>query len=92
VKDDPNVSFTKGKVAMITEDPETKDVIVEAEDIMAGKKIKVKFDMVVLAAGMVPSTKAARIPGDISYTPGRFCCGSLAEKGHLRSWNAQESC
>jgi quinone-modifying oxidoreductase subunit QmoA len=81
VKDDPNVSFTKGKVANITEDPETRDVLVEAEDIMAGKKIKMKFDMVVLAAGMVPSTKAAKIPGEISYTPDGFVAAASLKKG-----------
>jgi len=81
VKDDPNVSFTKGKVARITEDPETKDVIVEAEDIMAGKKIKARFDMVVLAAGMVPSTKTAQIPGEISYTPDGFVAAAALKKG-----------
>ncbi|NJD57018.1 MAG: CoB--CoM heterodisulfide reductase iron-sulfur subunit A family protein [Nitrospirae bacterium] len=81
VKDDPNVTFTKGKVANIIEDPETKDVIVEAEDIMAGKKIKMKFDMVVLAAGMVPSTKTAKIPGDITYTPDGFVAAASLKKG-----------
>ena len=40
VKDDPNVTLTKGKVARITEDPATGDVILEAEDIFAGKKIR----------------------------------------------------
>jgi len=81
VKDDPNVSFTKGKVANITEDPETGDVFVEAEDIMAGKKIKIKFDMVVLAAGMVPSTKAVKIPGEVSYTPDGFVAAASLKKG-----------
>jgi quinone-modifying oxidoreductase subunit QmoA len=81
VKDDPNVSFTKGKIARITEDPETKDVIIEAEDIMAGKKIKAKFDMVVLAAGMVPSTKTAKIPGEISYTPDGFVAAASLKAG-----------
>lgn len=81
VKDDPKVSFTKGKVAKITEDPETKDVIVEAEDIQLGKKIKAKFDMVVLAAGMVPSTKASKIPGDITYTADGFVASSSLNKG-----------
>lgn len=81
VKDDPNVSFLKGKVARITEDPATKDVIVEAEDILAGKKIQAKFDMVVLAAGMVPSTKSSKIPGDISYTGDGFVQPSLLKKG-----------
>src|SRR3989304_4087817 len=62
VKEDPNVTLTKGKVAKITEDTETGDVELVVEDILAGKKITEKYDMVVLAAGMVPSTKASKIP------------------------------
>ena len=81
IKEDQNVSFTKGKVARITEDPETNDVILEAEDIMSGKKIKAKFDMVVLATGMVPSTKTAKIPGEISYTPEGFVAAAALKKG-----------
>jgi len=81
IKEDQNVTFTKGKVARITEDPETGDVIVEAEDVMSGKKIKARFDMVVLATGMVPSTKAAKIPGDIAYTPEGFVAAASLKKG-----------
>jgi len=81
VKDDPKVSFTKGKVARITEDPESKNVILEAEDIMSGKKIQATFDMVVLATGMVPSTRAAKIPGDITYTPEGFVAAAALKKG-----------
>ncbi len=77
VKDDPNVSFLKGKVARITEDEKTGNVVVEAEDILGGKKIKEKFDMVVLATGMAPS---ARIPG-LEYTPDGFLVQSKLDKG-----------
>lgn len=80
-KDDPNVTLTKGKVAGITEDPATKDVIVEVEDIFGGKKIKATFDMVVLAAGMVPGTKDSKVVKDISYTPDGFVDASTAKKG-----------
>lgn len=72
VKEDPNVTLTKGKVARITEDPGTGDVVVEAEDIYKGGKIKETFDMVVLAAGMVPGTKETKIVKDLSYTPEGF--------------------
>lgn len=81
VRDDENVVLTKGKVARITEDIETKDVIVEAEDIYSGSKLKARFDMVVLAAGMVPSTKGAEIPADISYTAEGFVVPSSLKKG-----------
>lgn len=81
IKEDQNVSFTKGKVAKITEVPDTKDVIVEAEDILSGKKIRATFDMVVLATGMVPSTSACRIPGEITYTPEGFVAAASLKKG-----------
>jgi heterodisulfide reductase subunit A-like polyferredoxin len=54
VQSDENVSLIKGKVAKITEDEQTKNLIVEAEDILSGVKSKAEVDMVVLACGMVP--------------------------------------
>ncbi|MBA4372657.1 MAG: heterodisulfide reductase subunit A [Thermodesulfovibrio sp.] len=81
VKDDPNVTLTKGKVAGITEDPATGDVILEAEDIFGGKKIRRSFDMVVLAAGMVPSTKNSKIPVEVSLTPDGFVLPATLQKG-----------
>jgi quinone-modifying oxidoreductase subunit QmoA len=81
VKEDPNVTLTKGKVAKITEEPGTGDIILEAEDIMAGKKIKAKFDMVVLATGMVPSTKNSRLPIDVTYTDDGFVIPASLKKG-----------
>lgn len=81
VKSDPNITLTKGKVGKITEDPETGDVIVTAEDVMADRKITGRFDMVVLAAGMVPSTKDSKIPADIEYTPDGFIVPSTLKAG-----------
>lgn len=72
IKTDNNVVLTKGKVAKISEDPSTKDVIIEAEDVHGGRKIKDRFDMVVLATGMVPGTKDSRIVKDALYTSEGF--------------------
>jgi len=63
IQKDDNVQLIKGKVAKITEDPETKDVIVEAEDTAAGAISRVQVHMAVLATGMVPSTANQKIPG-----------------------------
>jgi quinone-modifying oxidoreductase subunit QmoA len=49
------VSAIKGKVAKIVQDPSTRDLIVEAEDILSGQKIQVHADLVVLATGMAAS-------------------------------------
>ncbi len=81
IKDDPNVIFTKGKVAQITEDPGTKDVTVVAEDIYGGGKIKATFDMVVLATGMEPSTKSSKVGIDIPYNPDGLVDDALLKKG-----------
>jgi quinone-modifying oxidoreductase subunit QmoA len=81
IKDDPKVIFTKGKVAGITEEPGTNDVIVEVEDIYAGGKVKAKFDMVVLATGMELSTKGAKVGIDIPYTPDGLVDDAVLKKG-----------
>ncbi len=81
VKEDPNVVFTKGKVAQITEDPSTKDVVVVVEDIYGGGKIKATFDMVVLATGMETSTKTSNVGIDIPYTPDGLVDDSALKKG-----------
>ena len=81
VKEDPNVVFTKGKVAQITEDPSTKDVVVVVEDIYGGGKIKATFDMVVLATGMETSTKTSKVGMDIPYTPDGLVDDSALKKG-----------
>lgn len=67
VEGNENVVLIKGKVADITEDPETGDVIVEAEDIMGGGKIKQRVDLAVLATGMQPSTAENKVPTDMKY-------------------------
>jgi len=55
VQQDPGIFMTKGKVASVSKNGD--GMIVEAEDTLLGEKIRVKADMVVLAAGMAPLTK-----------------------------------
>jgi quinone-modifying oxidoreductase subunit QmoA len=81
IKDDPNVVFTKGKVAGITEETGTGDVIVEAEDIYGVGKSKLKFNMVVLATGMEVSTKVSKVGVDIPYTPDGLVNDAGLKKG-----------
>ncbi len=81
VQEDANVTLTKGKVAGISEDPATGDVIIEAEDIHAGKKIKAKFDMVVLASGMVPNTAEMKRAAGIAVTDDGFVNAPELKKG-----------
>jgi len=63
VQGDPNVHLVKGKIARVTEDPATRDVVVEAEATASGAISRVQVDMLVLATGMMPSTAKEKIPG-----------------------------
>lgn len=54
---DPKITIMKGKVARITEDPATRRLVVEAEDILRAEKTTLAVDLVVLATGMVPSAQ-----------------------------------
>ena len=54
---DENVKFIKGKVARVDEEPGTRDLLVTAEDVLAGTKKTERFDLVVLATGIVPQTE-----------------------------------
>ncbi len=57
------INLIKGKVAKITEDPATRDLTVEAEDILAGAKVQLNADLAVLATGMDPTPSESPIPG-----------------------------
>ena len=53
---DSGVTFTKGKVGQITQDDASGDLLVEVEDTLAGNRLQARFDLVVLATGLVPNT------------------------------------
>ena len=55
IQQDPGIFLTKGNVLSVTKNG--GGLMIEASDTLLGKKLKVKADMVVLAAGMVPATK-----------------------------------
>ncbi len=54
---DAKLKLVKGKVAKVEEDPATGDLLVTAEDVLAGVKCTQRVDLVVLATGMVPETE-----------------------------------
>jgi len=55
IQQDPGIFLTKGNVVQVSQNG--SGLIVEASDTLLGEQIKVKADLVVLAAGMVPATK-----------------------------------
>lgn len=62
-KEQTAVNLIKGKVASIEQAPESDDVIVIAEEMLNGEKIRKKVDMVVLATGMQPEGFELKVPG-----------------------------
>jgi quinone-modifying oxidoreductase subunit QmoA len=81
IQEDEKIAFNKGKVAKVYEDPETKDLIVEAEDVMSGVKTSATVEMVVLATGMMPSTAINKLPLEIAYDENGFVAPDLTRKG-----------
>ncbi|GBE40384.1 dihydrolipoamide dehydrogenase [bacterium BMS3Bbin09] len=80
IKDNENVKLIKGKVASVTAES-NGDVTVEAEDILAGEKIKVTVDMVVLATGMQPEVADLKLPSDIKINENGFAVIGKDQKG-----------
>jgi quinone-modifying oxidoreductase subunit QmoA len=82
IKEDKNVFFIKGKVAEVSEDAQTKNITVVAENAVTGEKIRQKVDMVVLATGMQPTAATAKLPADLTYTEDGFIVNDF-EKGGM---------
>jgi quinone-modifying oxidoreductase subunit QmoA len=56
VEHDAGIRLIKGKAAQVDENPATGDLLVTAEDALAGRKSTQHFELVVLATGIVPQT------------------------------------
>jgi len=72
VLSDENISAMKGKVAKILEDSGSKELVVEAEDILSTQKFRVKVDLVVLATGMVPNMEEKRPTAPMGFDKDHF--------------------
>lgn len=81
IKDDKDVSLIKGKVAKVEADPATGDIIVTAEDILAGGKVKVQVDLCVLATGMVPTVGNVKLPDSVTVNEHGFVVSGKDESG-----------
>ena len=81
VKEDEKVKLIKGKVAKVYADASSGDIIVEAEDILAGSKIKVPVDLCVLATGMQPMISDLKLPSDIKINENGFAVIGKDQQG-----------
>jgi len=62
---DPGVKFIKSKVAKVTQDAASGDVILHGVDTEGYHRYATAHDLCVLAVGMEPSVKGPNIPAEI---------------------------
>ena len=65
VQEDPNVLFTKSKVANITEDKATGNPVLHGVDTEGYHRYSSPHELVVLAIGMEPSVSKDQFPMDV---------------------------
>lgn len=81
VRDMAGVQLIRGKIAKVEQEVGSDNVLVTAENTLGEGKLTAAYDMVVLAVGMVPSTKNAPLPLPLSYTPEGFIIPELLPEG-----------
>jgi len=65
------IHFIRGRPGEIIEDPETKNLIVRAEDTLTGSPIEVEADLVVLSAAMVPPRGVGKVAHKLGLLRGK---------------------
>ncbi|MHC4445145.1 MAG: FAD-dependent oxidoreductase, partial [Planctomycetota bacterium] len=82
---DEKLQLIKGKVAKITEDAASGDLVVEAEDTLSGDRVNQKVNLVVLATGIVPADAGVRIEsnGCLQRDEHGFLTGDQPQAGLL---------
>jgi quinone-modifying oxidoreductase subunit QmoA len=81
VRRDDHVTIMKGKVARVTEDPASGQLVVEAEDILAAGKTRLSVDLVVLASGMVSSLARGAPAGPVALDGDHFVLAAQTGEG-----------
>ena len=64
------VTFIRGRVSSVIEDPETKNLIVRVEDIALGEPVEVEVELVVLATAAIPSKGSDEISRILNISRG----------------------
>lgn len=82
-QEDEKLSIVKGKAAKIVEDPSTKDLVLEAEDVLGGGRLRQRVNLVVLATGIVPSDCPVELPGGLVRDEHGFVVAEQAQSGIL---------
>jgi len=83
VRADSTVRFVKSKVAKITEDQKTGDVILHGVDTEGYHRYATRHDLAVLAIGMEPSVNASEIPVAVAADSSGFIEPVAAQSGFI---------
>ena len=72
VQEDEGILFSRGEIRSVTED-NSHNVVLEVEDTVVGRPVRVTVDLLVLSADMVPATLDAPESGalNLSYLQGK---------------------
>lgn len=81
VKADEKVTFIKSKISMITEDEKTNNLMLLGENTSTGEQIRMDFDMVVLAIGMVPNGLDLELEEDLLHDKYGFLISDQEKTG-----------
>jgi quinone-modifying oxidoreductase subunit QmoA len=81
-KEDEKFNLIKGKVAKI-EETAGGNLIVEAEDVIGGGRVRQEVSLVVLATGMKPSPIEAQLPSELVKDEHGFLVAEQAQTGLL---------
>ena len=79
VTGDDKIELIKGKAAKVEEDPATGELLVTAEDVMGGKLVTERVDLLVLATGIVPNTEG--LPADFQQDEFHFIANPPGKTG-----------
>jgi len=79
--EDPNISYVKGKVAEINEDPQSHNLTLDVEDTVERETLHQEFDLVVLATGIVPNDPGIKVPFELKYDEYGFIDGTTEVEG-----------
>jgi quinone-modifying oxidoreductase subunit QmoA len=90
--EDENISFIKGKVAEIGEEPGSTDLKLDVEDTLSGQMLHESFDLVVLATGVVPNTAGMKLPFELKYDQYGFIDASTDIDGVYAAGCAKHPC
>jgi len=67
---DLGITFIRGRASHVLEDPETKNLVVRAEDMTLGQPIELPAEMVVLCTAAVPQADAADLARILNISRG----------------------